>query len=113
MPSSLLLRTLRSLVQVPPYQKTPSNNKGGNTEGNRNSKNNGMQRKIPLQIEFLKSNTSSTHNTSKCTKYEKEIKIQPDVVENGKNTGGKPMFDLILGIQTMDEIRIIPDFKTR
>jgi hypothetical protein len=34
----------------------------------------------------------------------KKLKIQPDVVEYGKGTVGKPMFDLILGTQTMDEI---------
>jgi hypothetical protein len=43
----------------------------------------------------------------------KRVKIQPDVVEYGKGTVGKPMFDLILGTQTMYELGIILDFKSR
>ena len=41
----------------------------------------------------------------------KKLKIQPDVVEYGKGTVGKPMFDLNLGTQTMDELGIILDCK--
>jgi hypothetical protein len=40
----------------------------------------------------------------------KRVKIQPDVVENVKGAGEKPMFDLILGTQIMDELGIILDF---
>jgi hypothetical protein len=41
----------------------------------------------------------------------KKVKIQPDVVEYTEESGGRPMFDLILGTQTMDELGIILDFK--
>ena len=43
----------------------------------------------------------------------KWVKIQPDVVEYGKGSVEKPMFDLILGTQTMDELGIILDFKNK
>jgi hypothetical protein len=43
----------------------------------------------------------------------KRIKIQPDVVEYGKGSVEKPMFDLILGTQTMDELGIILDFRNK
>ncbi len=43
----------------------------------------------------------------------KRVKIQPDVVEYGKGSVEKPMFDLILGTQTMDELGIILDFKNK
>ncbi len=36
----------------------------------------------------------------------KKVKIQPDVVEYTEESGGRPMFDLILGTQTMDEAGI-------
>ena len=43
----------------------------------------------------------------------KRVKIQPDVVEYGKGAVEKPMFDLILGTRTMDELGIILDFKNK
>jgi hypothetical protein len=43
----------------------------------------------------------------------KRVKIQPDVVEYGKGSIEKPILDLILGTQTMDELGIILDFKTK
>ncbi len=43
--------------------------------------------------------------------YSKRVKISPDVVEYDGMTFGQPVFDLILGTQTMDELGIILDFK--
>jgi hypothetical protein len=43
----------------------------------------------------------------------KRVKVQPDVVEYGKGSVEKPMFDLILDTQTMDELEIIIDFKNK
>ena len=41
----------------------------------------------------------------------KRIHIQPDIVEYDGTTVEKPVFDLIIGTQTLDELGIILDFK--
>ena len=43
----------------------------------------------------------------------KRVKIQPDVVEYDGVTVEKPLFDLILGTETMNELGIILDFKQK
>ncbi len=52
-----------------------------------------------------------TSNWSSSNSNSKQVKIQPDVVEYTEESGGRPIFDLILlGTQTMDELGIILDF---
>ena len=43
----------------------------------------------------------------------KEFLITPDVVEYDKKKMTKPMYDLILGCQTMKELGIVLDFQTK
>jgi hypothetical protein len=43
----------------------------------------------------------------------KECTIQPDIVEYDKNHMTKPGFDLILGCNTMKELGIVLDFRTK
>ena len=43
----------------------------------------------------------------------KEFLITPDVVEYDKKKMTKPMYDLILGCQTMKELGIVLDFRTK
>ena len=43
----------------------------------------------------------------------KRVLVQPDVVEYDGVTVEKPLFDLILGTKTMDELGIILNFKQR
>jgi hypothetical protein len=61
-----------------------------------------MKGKGDLQLKFFQYSNS------------KRVKIQPDVVEYGKGAVEKPMFDLILGIDTTDELLgIILNIKQR
>ena len=53
-----------------------------------------------LRVKFFEYSTS------------REYSIQPDVVEY-KNPVDKPGFDLILGSNTMKELRIVLDFWTK
>jgi hypothetical protein len=43
----------------------------------------------------------------------KRVKISPDVVEYDKKTMAKPVFDLILGTKTLNELGIILNFKQK
>ena len=43
----------------------------------------------------------------------REYTLQPDIVENDKNLMTKPGFDLILGCNTMKELGIVLDFRTK
>ena len=43
----------------------------------------------------------------------KRVLVQPDVVEYDGVTVEKPLFDLILGTKTMDDLGIILNFKQR
>ena len=43
----------------------------------------------------------------------KEYLVTPDVVEYDKKKMTKPMYDLILGFQTMKELGIVLDFRTK
>ncbi len=43
----------------------------------------------------------------------KRVHYQPDIVEYDGTRVEKPAFDLIIGIQTLDELGIILDFKTK
>ncbi len=39
--------------------------------------------------------------------------MKPDIVEYGRKKMTKPVFDLILGCETMKELRILLDFLTK
>ena len=43
----------------------------------------------------------------------KRVHLQPDIVEYDEETVEKPLFDLILGTHTMDELGIILNFKQK
>ena len=43
----------------------------------------------------------------------KEVLVTPDIVEYDKNKMTKPVYDLILGCQTMKELGIVLDFRTK
>ena len=43
----------------------------------------------------------------------KEFLVTPDVVEYDKKKMTRPMYDLILGCQTMKELGIVLDFRTK
>ena len=59
------------------------------------------QRKGDIQLKFFQySNT-------------KKVLVKPDIVEYDGVKMEKPVFDLILGTQTMDELGIILDFKNK
>ena len=43
----------------------------------------------------------------------KRVKLTPDVVEYEEKTMGKPVFDLIVGTKTLNELGIVLDFKQK
>ena len=43
----------------------------------------------------------------------KEFLVTPDVVEYDKNKMTKPVYDLILGCKTMNELGLVLDFRTK
>ena len=43
----------------------------------------------------------------------KRVHISPDVVEYDEETMGKPVFDLILGTRTLNELGIVLDFRNK